>query len=288
LNDHQFTLRIAEDHVEHIDTGSPAQNDVAQPRNLEGLVNLIEKLQKEFGLDMTDDQEISGEDRAVLSDQDYYWRMVKVVFCSGLRVATVDKFIEAIRGHFSEYTRVAGYDAEHLAEIGKDPKMIKNKSKIQACYKNAVKFEELIAEYGSIHAYIHSFAPASSDLQLLELKKSLEYHFSFIGNLTVLHYLQEIGFDILIPDKAIMRVFTRLGLVGDDMDYWGAFMASRAINSVYPLPMRHVANIFSFLGQTYQDKNEEFCTERDPKCHRCWILTMCEYAKKYGNMTGDP
>jgi len=216
------------------------------------------------------------EDR-IMSDNDYYRAIVEIIFYSGFKASTVDKYLERIHMHFPDYETVNNYCLEEIEKIKTDPQMIRNKSKISACYKNAKKIAEIVDEFGSIEAYIDSFDPDSSDEALDRLKRSLEKNFSFLGGITSYHFMTDIGLNVLKPDRVILRIFNRLGLIEHEKDLIGSIKIGRAFSKATNLPIRFIDIIFVLYGQLDQEKLECICAEKNPKCEKCGVNSECLY-----------
>lgn len=137
--------------------------------------------------------------------------------------------------------------------------MIQNKSKIDACVQNAKRITQIVDKYGSIKAYIHSFYPNSSDEALYRLKRSLESKFSFLGGVTSYHFMTDIGLNVLKPDRVILRIFKRLGLIESEKDFLGAVKIGRAFSEATNLSNRFIDIIFVLYDQLNQDKIECIC-----------------------------
>jgi len=214
-----------------------------------------------------------------MSDNDYYRRLVDIIFYSGFRASTVDKYLERIHIHFPDYQVVSNYSLEEIEKIKSDPNIIQNKSKIDACVQNAAKVTEIVGKYGSIKAYIESFDPNSSDEALYRLKRSLESNFSFLGDVTSYHFMTDIGLNVLKPDRVILRIFKRLGLIESEKDFLGAVKTGRAFSKATYLPIRFIDIIFVLYGQLNQEKLECICSEKNPKCNKYGIKSECLYAQ---------
>jgi len=214
----------------------------------------------------------------IMRNNDYYRLLVDIIFYSGFRAATVDKYLERIRVHFPDYQVVSNYSLDEIEKIKNDPNMIRNKLKIDACVKNAKKVAEIVDRYGSIDGYIESFYPNSSEEALYRLKRSLESKFSFLGGVTSYHFMTDIGLDVLKPDRVILRIFKRLGLIESEKDLLGAVKIGRAFSRATNLPIRFIDIIFVSYGQLNQEKLKCICAEKNPKCCICSIKTECLYA----------
>ena len=78
-----------------------------------------------------------------------------------------------------------------------DRGMIANENKIRACVKNAKAIKNVVEHFGSMHRYIESFNPNDSAENLLLLKENLESRFSYLGKITVYHFMTDIGLNVL-------------------------------------------------------------------------------------------
>lgn len=155
--------------------------------------------------------------------------------------------------------------------------MIQNKSKIDECVKNAKRVNAIADKYGSMKAYIGFFNPNSSDEALYRLKRSLESNISFLGGVTSYHFMTDIGLNVLKPDRVILRIFKRLGLIEREDDLLGAVKVGRAFSKATNLPIRFIDIIFVLYGQLNQEKLECICSEKNPKCNKCGIKSECLY-----------
>jgi DNA-3-methyladenine glycosylase I len=215
----------------------------------------------------------------IMSDNDYYRLLADIIFYSGFRAATVDKYLERIHLHFPDYKVVCNYSLDEIEQIKNDSNMIQNKLKIDACVQNAKKVNEIVDKYGSIKDYIESFNPNSSEEALYRLKRSLESNFSFLGGVTSYHFMTDIGLHVLKPDRVILRIFNRLGLIVNEKDLLGAVKIGRDFSKATNLPIRFIDIIFVLYGQLNQEKLECICSEKNPKCNKCGIKQECLYAK---------
>ena len=214
-----------------------------------------------------------------LSDNAYYQILVDIIFYSGFKASTVEKYLDTIHTYFSDYKVVMKYSPEFVEQIKNDPKMIRNNAKINACISNAMKIDHIVKEYGSVQIFIDSFEPNLNDDCLFKLKRSLEKNFSFIGGITSYHFMTDIGLNVLKPDRVILRIFYRLGLIENTSDLFGAVKIGRAFSTATNLPIRYIDIIFVMYGQLNQENLEYICSEKNPKCNICGVNTDCRYAK---------
>jgi DNA-3-methyladenine glycosylase I len=105
-------------------------------------------------------------------DQEYLELLTRVVFAAGLGPRVVASRWEGMR------EAMGGFAAAHLANLAPgeverllaDPRMIRNRRKIEATIANAGAFREVLAEYGTFADYLEeygvrrSFGPTVQDL----------------------------------------------------------------------------------------------------------------------------
>lgn len=221
------------------------------------------------------------------SDNDYFWIMVKVTFYSGFKAKTVNDKMEAIEKIFGDFTKVAKYNDEKIQKIIDGKKVIGHRQKINGIIHNANQIKLIIKEFGSFNQYLKSFGNTDDDEILFELIKDLKKRFKYLGGITVYHFLTDIGFNVLKPDRVLCRIFKRLGLVNDENDLFGVITAGRNIAKATNHPIRYIDIIFVAYGQV--DAKPEFglkegiCLSTNPKCNKCGVVKFCSYKNKTTN-----
>lgn len=214
-----------------------------------------------------------------ISDNEYFSMLVDVIFYSGFKASTVGMYLNQIHKNFPDYITVSNYNAVTIDKIKNDPLMIRNGAKIEACHHNAQKMKKIIKEHGSFKKYVDSFNPNENDVSLLKLKKALQSSFDFLGDKTVYHFMMDIGLNVLKPDRVIIRIFNRLGLIEDESDLEGAVRTGRAFSRATGFPIRFIDIIFVMYGQLNLSQMTSICSENDPKCHLCRVQQYCHYFK---------
>ena len=218
--------------------------------------------------------EFKNYENQSLSDDEYFSRMVAIIFYSGFKAETVTKKLDTITSHFPNYKTVANYGETKIQHILSDPKMIKNHKKIKACVKNAKIFKEIISEYGSFDGYVNSFEPKDSFENLMLFKEEIEYKFEFLGGINVYHFMMDIGLPVMKPDRVITRIFKRLGLIENEKQYLKTVIQGRKFSHATGHPIRYVDIIFVTYGQMGEDG---ICLKKNPKCHACGVKEYCDY-----------
>lgn len=214
------------------------------------------------------------------SNDEYYSKLVDVIFYSGFRAATVTAKLDIIHGHFPNLEVVANYGEPEIEIILADDRMIRNQHKIKACIENAKTFQEILSEYGSFQNYVESFGALSSFENLMLLKEELEYKFAGIGQITIYHYLTDIGMPVLKPDRVICRIFQRLGLIENEQQLLKTVIQGRKFAESTEHPIRYIDIVFVAYGQVQSLEfglEKGICLEKKPLCTLCGIKEFCKY-----------
>lgn len=216
------------------------------------------------------------------SDDGFFWRLVCVVFYSGFRAATVTERLPVIKEHLGDWRRVAAYTNDDVERVLSDPRMVRNKRKVAAVVENAIVFAALVRERGSFQAYVDAFRPNDSWEQLLALKEDLQRRFSYLGGVTVYHFLTDIGLPVLKPDRVLCRLFYRLGLIDDESDIHTTVREGRRFAQETGHPIRYIDIVFVAYGQVQSTEfgiDKGICL-KNPRCNECSISEYCRYAQK--------
>jgi len=127
------------------------------------------------------------------SDSDYYQILVNVVFYSGFKAATVTSKLETVHKHLGDFKTVANYESKDIERILADENMIRHSGKIKACIKNAQVFRSIIRKNGSFRNYVEKLNGKESEEGFVQLKEELKSRFSWLGEVTVYHFLSIIS-----------------------------------------------------------------------------------------------
>ncbi|AOF48870.1 MAG: DNA-3-methyladenine glycosylase I [Tetragenococcus halophilus] len=128
---------------------------------------------------------------------------------AGLSWSTILDKRENFRSAFDQfdYTKVANYNDNKIAELLTNPKIIRNHLKINAAVNNAQMILNMQEKYGSFSTYIWSFVenpiinhwqsmeeiPASSNLSKHISKELKKVGFKFVGPTIIYSFMQAIG-----------------------------------------------------------------------------------------------
>ena len=218
------------------------------------------------------------------NDNDYFLEMVYVTFYSGFKAKTVTDKKPAIKNIFSDFEKVSKYDDTKVQKIIDGKKVIGHRQKINGIIHNANQFKAIKKQFGSFDNYLASFGNTEKDEALFELIKDLKKHFKYLGGITVFHFLTDIGFNVLKPDRVICRIFNRLGLLDNETDKFEVIKVGRKIASATKYPIRYIDIIFVLYGQVDEKKEfglkEGICLSTNPMCELCGMYDFCVYKNK--------
>ena len=221
------------------------------------------------------------------NDQEYFEMLILIVFYSGFRATRVENKAEAILRHFPNHSIASQYTERNIREMILDPKMIRNERNIRACVNNAKAFREIVDSFGSFQNYLDSFEARASFENLVLLKEELEYKFSYLGGTTVYHLLTDVGFHVLKPDRVILRIFRRLGLIESEKQLLKAVVQGRRFAELTGQPIRYIDIIFVKYGQQGESSvfglDNGICLDKNPRCNICGLPDYCDYYKRARN-----
>lgn len=149
----------------------------------------------------------------VADDRRLFEKLCLESFQSGLSWRTILNKRENFRAAFSnfDFERVAEFNETDLTRLLQDQGIVRHRGKIEAVINNARKAQELVAQEGSIAAYVWRFEPRAKDLPEPQtasiipastaMSKDLKKRgWKFVGPTTVFAFMQAMG---LVNDHAI-------------------------------------------------------------------------------------
>lgn len=114
-----------------------------------------------------------------------------------------------------DFNKIAKYDDDKISHLLLDSGIVRNRMKIRASIKNAIATVEVIAEFGSLSAYIWSFVegnpvdnqiksrddiPASTSISTVMSKDLKKRGFNFVGPTICYAFMQAAG---LVNDHVV-------------------------------------------------------------------------------------
>ncbi len=148
----------------------------------------------------------------VADDRRLFEKLCLESFQSGLSWRTILAKRDNFRAAFAnfEIDRIARFDDADIARLLQDQGIVRHRGKIEAVINNARRARDLVAETGSLAAYVWRFEPQDSDLATpqtastsaasIAMSKDLKKRgWSFVGPTTIFAFMQAMG---LINDHA--------------------------------------------------------------------------------------
>lgn len=128
------------------------------------------------------------------NDNEYFERMSRIIFMSGLNWATLQKKWPGIRSAFDDFDigKVSEFDEAKVDSLMSNPDVIRNLPKIRAIVRNAEQMREIIDQSGSVQTYLATLEKKGEDAMRAEISKK----FSFMGPGTTVIFLHSIGTDL--------------------------------------------------------------------------------------------
>ncbi|GAB5438514.1 DNA-3-methyladenine glycosylase I [Falsiruegeria mediterranea] len=146
-------------------------------------------------------------------DQRLFEKLCLESFQSGLSWRTILAKRENFRAAFAQFdfNKMAKFDDKDVQRLLQDAGIIRHRGKIEAVINNAKRAQELVAERGSLAAYVWSYEPDPADLPEPQtasiipastaMSKDLKKRgWKFVGPTTVFAFMQAMG---LVNDHAI-------------------------------------------------------------------------------------
>ena len=129
------------------------------------------------------------------NDNDYFERMSRVIFMSGLNWQTLDKKWPGIKKAFANFdvNKVAKFQESKVEELMANPEVIRNLSKIRAVIANAKQIQVAVAEYGSFAKYLTALRRDGGEDRL---RNAISKQFAFLGKGTTVIFLFSVGEDL--------------------------------------------------------------------------------------------
>jgi DNA-3-methyladenine glycosylase I len=123
---------------------------------------------------------------------DYLEIMSKAIFQTGISWQVVHNKWPGIREAFRDFDhqRVASLTEAELAELSADPRVIRNRRKIEAIVDNARQMLDLEEEHGSFKDYLRSHG--DFDKTVADLRK----RFKFLGEMGAFYFLYVVGEEV--------------------------------------------------------------------------------------------
>ena len=134
-----------------------------------------------------------------MSLRDYFEALTKAVFRSGISMGVVEARWGGLRAAFADFdpVRVARFTPETIEALMQDPRIVRNRRKIEATVDNAAAIVALDREHGGLGGYLRSHAGAE------EVVEDLAHRFKVLDENGALFFLRAVGEDVPAPAAAL-------------------------------------------------------------------------------------
>lgn len=134
----------------------------------------------------------------VAEDRRLFEKLCLEGFMSGLSWRTILEKRENFRAAFHnfDFARIAQFTSKDVERLLQDAGIVRHRGKIEAVINNARRVAELIAQEGSLAAYVWRFEPEAGNEQqaAAAMSKDLKKRgWSFVGPTTVYSFMQAMG-----------------------------------------------------------------------------------------------
>lgn len=147
---------------------------------------------------MTEDNPRTGwffRDELPPNDDAYFENMARTVFQAGLSWQLIADKWNDFKVAFKDFkiNQVVDYDDEDIGELLSNPRIIRNRAKIEAVLVNAIAFDRIQKEYGSFRDFLDTLDKSENfRIVIRELSKK----FSRMGPKSAKIFLWSIGEDV--------------------------------------------------------------------------------------------
>jgi DNA-3-methyladenine glycosylase I len=149
----------------------------------------------------------------VSDDRRLFEKLCLESFQSGLSWRTILVKRENFRAAFAnfDFNKMANFTADDVERLLQDKGIVRHRGKIEAVINNAARAQEIVAQEGSLAAFVWGYEPdasklgepqtASTSAESIALSKELKKRgWKFVGPTTVYAFMQAMG---LINDHAV-------------------------------------------------------------------------------------
>lgn len=216
-----------------------------------------------------------------INDEQFYEITQVVVFASGIKASIMNKYHPGVRKYLPDIATAAALTPAQIQQITSSGEVIGLYDKVEACVNNARAIQQIVKSFGSTQAYINQFTPFEDIRNLLKLRDDIMNRFDRIKGVTSFHLMTDLGLPVLKPDRVIMRIFKRLGLVYDDSELINAVRIGQEFAAATGHAIRYIDIVLVSYGQMeIGNGNTGICLEKNPKCRLCDAQVFCLYKAK--------
>ncbi|HEY0515508.1 MAG TPA: DNA-3-methyladenine glycosylase I [Solirubrobacteraceae bacterium] len=166
----------------------------------------VEYHDREWGFPVTDDRRL-------------FEKLCLEGFQAGLSWLTILRKREAFRAAFAGFdpAKVARFGARDVSRLLADAGIVRHRGKIESTINNAARALELIAEHGSLAAYVWGFVPAAGERPARVTRDALRAMTQTPGSVALSKDLKRRGWTFVGP-TTVYAFMQAMGLVNDHLE----------------------------------------------------------------------
>jgi len=235
----------------------------------------VRKLQNNNYFDKAVEREAS-KTYAGMSDDFFFTQMVDLIFQGGIRGQVWQRYEPEIRKEFKDYKvrKAANFTQKDVERMLANPKMLKNRKKIEAAIYKAKEMVAISKEYDGFWKFLDSHN--SKNIQ--ELVEKLKSNFKWMGYTNAYAFLKYVGMEVTKPNLNVMRVLFRLGLIDDNKKNLATYKQIQEIAKKMAKAARVSMAVVDFTLYMYGAGEKPFVKYavcgKVPKCNICARFSM--------------
>lgn len=211
-----------------------------------------------------------------LSDRQIFEHLVASVFSAGFSWDIYKQYEPRLHDVLSDYERTASYDESDVERFLNDDSLLNSQPKFHAMIENAVRFDEIVQQFGSFASYLDSF---ETEERVLD---AMENDFKYIGPETAREFLKEIGYAHFVKlDRHLERVPERIGIVDDGTNREEVVATLEVVAESVDESLSVVDRVFWLHGAGLAEANLDAICGTSPDCSLCRV-TDCESRQQTG------
>ena len=214
------------------------------------------------------------------SDDFCFNQLCDLTFQSGLRGAVWLRFEPEIRKEFKSYNvkKVAEYTQKDVERMLTNPRMLKNRRKIEACVHNAKEIVSISMKYECFWRWLANHTTE-------ELVEKLRSRFKWMGYTNAYAFLLYVGMDVMKTDLNVRRVLYRLGLLDSEAPtpetYKQIQIVGRTMAEAVGVKVAVIDYTLYMFGAGEKPFVKYAVCSKVPKCNECPLTKFCQYYLRY-------
>ncbi len=163
---------------------------------------------------------LSGPESPPETDHERFVLIARRIFGLGLPPWLVEQRFAATREALADLVpaKVAALEERDIAHFLSVDAALRNRAKVLAVRHNARVVQRLASEHGDLNRFAAvTIAQNGNEVRGQEaLMQALQRELQFIGPISAARIAQELGVDVMVPHRSVLRFLHRLGAGGTD------------------------------------------------------------------------